>query len=223
MKSFQEFYDLACLHKGGSDAVEASLPKAKSARALSAAKDNTYLSAMSLRVFRAGLKHEMVDKKWPAFEEVFNAFDTFYCAMLSDDNLDELMHDKRIIRHLGKIKSVRSNAQFIRDINDQHGGFGKFIAQWPEDDITGLWIYLKKHASQMGGMSGPYFLRMVGKDTFLFSRDVVAALMNQGIIDKTPSSQTAFKAVQKAFNQWREESGRSYCEISRVLSYTATV
>ena len=30
---------------------------------------------MSLRIFRAGLKHSLVDAKWPAFEEVFAGFE----------------------------------------------------------------------------------------------------------------------------------------------------
>jgi hypothetical protein len=47
---------------------------------------------------------------------------------------------------------------------------------------------------------------------------VVKALIGQGIIDKPPTSKTAQRAVQHAFNTWRAESGRSLSEISRTLS-----
>ena len=47
----------------------------KSAEQLRAEGDDRYLSLMSLRIFRAGLKHSVVDARWPAFEEVFFGFD----------------------------------------------------------------------------------------------------------------------------------------------------
>jgi 3-methyladenine DNA glycosylase Tag len=130
------------------------------------------------------------------------------------------MQDARIIRHLGKLKSVPRNAQFILDVAHEHGSFGAFIADWPISDITGLWQYLAKHGSQMGGMSAPRFLRMVGKDTFIASNDVVAALNAQNIIDKVPTSKRDQAIVQDVFNQWQAESGRPLCQLSAMLAYT---
>ena len=72
----------------------------------------------------------------------------------------------------------------------------------------------------MGGNSGPYFLRMVGKDTFILTDDVVAALKAQGVIDKKPTAKRDLQKVQEAFNQWQAESGRPLSQISRLLSYT---
>ena len=40
----------------------------------------------------------------------------------------------------------------------------------------------------------------------------------EGVIDKQPSSKTAMKSVQSAFNTWMNQSGRSLTEISRVLA-----
>ena len=223
MKTFKQLYEIACKHKGGSKMVESLLPKAKSKQQLIKQADSYYLSQMSLRIFRAGLKHEMVDNKWPAFEDVFQCFDPFYCAMLSDENIEQLMQDKRLIRHMGKIKSVRENGAFVANIQREYQSFGHFLADWPDDDVVSLWIYLKKNGRQLGGISGAYFLRMVGKDTFLLTGDVVTLLINEGVLHKEPSAQRDFKAAQDAFRQWRDESGRSFCEISRLASFTATL
>ena len=87
-------------------------------------------------------------------------------------------------------------------------------------DITGLWALLKKQGQQLGGKSGAYFLRQVGKDTFILTDDVVAALKAQGVIDKAPTAQRDLRKVQDCFNQWQEESGRPMAHISRLLSYT---
>ncbi|MCO8168375.1 DNA-3-methyladenine glycosylase I [Pseudomonas sp. 21LCFQ02] len=210
-----------CLNRFGSaKALEAQLPQPRTPEQLKAIGDDRYLSTLALRVFRAGLKHSLVDAKWPAFEQVFFGFDPEKVVLMGADHLERLMQDTRIIRHLGKLKSVPRNAQLVLDIAQEHGSFGNFIAQWPVEDITGLWQYLSKHGSQMGGLSAPRFLRMIGKDTFVPSNDVVAALNAQDIVDKVPSSKRDMTIVQAAFNQWQAESGRPLCQLSAMLAYT---
>ena len=210
-----------CLNRFGSaKALEAHLPTPKTAKQLEAISADRYLSTMALRVFRAGLKHSLVDSKWPAFEEVFYRFDPEKVVLMGADHLERLMQDARIIRHLGKLKSVPRNAQLILDIEQEHGSFGKFIAQWPVEDITGLWQYLARHGNQMGGLSSPRFLRMVGKDTFIPTWDVVAALNAQKIVDKVPTSKRDQAIVQQVFNQWQSESGRPLCQLSAMLAFT---
>lgn len=210
-----------CLNRFGSaKALEAHLPTPKTPDQLRAISADRYLSTLALRVFRAGLKHSLVDSKWPAFEEVFFRFDPEKVTLMGADHLERLMQDARIIRHLGKLKSVPRNAQLILDIEHTHGSFGEFIASWPVEDITGLWQYLAKHGNQMGGLSAPRFLRMVGKDTFIPTWDVVAALNAQNIVDKVPSSKRDQAIVQNVFNQWQAESGRPMCQLSAMLAFT---
>ena len=210
-----------CLNRFGSAAkLEAHLPVPKTAEQLRQVSDDRYLSTLALRVFRAGLKHSLVDAKWPAFEEVFFGFEPQKVVLMGAEHLERLMQDARIIRHLGKLKSVPRNAQLVLDVAKEKGSFGAFLADWPQDNIVGLWQYLAKHGHQLGGLSAPRFLRMVGKDTFVPSNDVVAALNAQGIVDRVPSSQRDRATVQAAFNQWRAESGRPLCQLSMMLAYT---
>nr|WP_298144082.1 DNA-3-methyladenine glycosylase I [uncultured Pseudomonas sp.] len=210
-----------CLNRFGSiAALEARLPQPTSVQALRKISDDRYLSILSLRIFRAGLKHSLVDAKWPAFEEVFFGFDPEKVVLMGAERLENLMQDARIIRHLGKLKSVPRNAQFVLDVAREKGSFGALIADWPVTDIVGLWHYLAKHGCQLGGLSAPRFLRMVGKDTFIPSDDMVAALKAQKIIDKAPTSQRDRAAVQAAFNQWHAESGRPMCQLSVMLAHT---
>ena len=210
-----------CLNRFGSaETLEARLPQPRTADELRALSDDRYLSLLSLWIFRAGLKHSLVDAKWPAFEEVFFGFDPEKVVLMGAERLENLMQDARIIRHLGKLKSVPRNAQFILDVAREKGSFGALIADWPVTDIVGLWHYLAKQGSQLGGLSAPRFLRMVGKDTFIPSDDMVAALKAQKIIDKAPTSQRDRAAVQAAFNQWHEQSGRPLCQLSVMLAHT---
>ncbi len=63
-----------------------------------------------------------------------------------------------------------------------------------------------------------YFLRSMGKASFITSRDVIAALIREGVVAKAPSGKKDFQAVQKAFNRWAEESDRDITTISRTLA-----
>jgi 3-methyladenine DNA glycosylase Tag len=210
-----------CLNRFGSaESLERHLPKLKTSEELSGIPDDRYLSLMSLRIFRAGLKHSVVDSKWPAFEEAFFGFDPEKVALMSAEHLERLMQNERLIRHLAKLKSVPRNAQLMTEIRRSHGSFAELIATWPVDDITGLWRLLVKRGDQLGGLSAPRFLRMVGKDTYVLTEDVVVALKAQGIIDKAPTSQKLLRATQEAFNAWHEESKRPLCQLSVMLAHT---
>jgi 3-methyladenine DNA glycosylase Tag len=219
MKSFQWLYEHVVEHHAGEN-IEALLPRPLDTRQLAAVADDRLLSDLCRRVFRAGLKHSLVDARWPAFESAFWGFDAHRVALMSDEQLEGLMQNDKLIRHFGKLKSVRANALMVMELAAKHGSFARFLASWPADDITGLWLLLKKQGAQLGGNSGPYFLRMVGKDTFLLTDDVVAALVAQGVVDKRPTAQRDLRLVQQAFNQWQQESGRPLCQISRLLSMT---
>ena len=205
---------------GSLRALEARLPIPATAAQLTAVSDDRYLSLIALRVFRAGLRHSVVDAKWPNFEEVFWGFDPEKVVLMSAEHIERLMQDTRIIRHLGKLKSVPRNAQMLLDVSKEYGSFGQFLAQWPQSDIVGLWRYLAKQGYQLGGLSAPRFLRMAGKDTFVLSNDVVAALVAQNIVIKSPTSQRDLAAVQEAFNTWHAQSGRPLCQLSMLLAMT---
>lgn len=218
MRRFDEIYATACLHKGGEAVIEAALPSFSSSSELAARGDNEYLSAMSLRIFRAGLKHSMVDAKWPAFEHQFRQFEPLWCAHMSDEFIEQCMSNAALIRHLGKLKTIRTNALYILDVAEHHGSFGRYLAEWPVDNIVGLWLELKQKGAHLGGASASAFLRMVGKDTFKLTDDVVTLLKTEGVLAKSPSSQKELRAAQGAFNIWKKQSGRPLCEISRIVS-----
>lgn len=204
--------------QGGARALKLRLPQYKAGKELISVQDNEYLSLMSRRVFRAGLKHSMVDKKWPAFEKVFMQFDIDAVSMMSDDELQDLMNDSSIIRHWGKIKSVRANAMAIQELRNEYISTGNYLAQWPAAEITGLWDDLKKRFSQLGGNSGPYFLRMAGKDTFILTSQVVTALNHWKVYHGEPKSKAARLKLQEVFNIWAQESGLPLCHISMILA-----
>ena len=155
MAKFAPILKAATKNAGGKAALEKRLPEPNTARKIKGVGDARYLSQMLLRVFSAGLSHKMVANKWPEFEKVFFGFAPKRVRAMNDEALEALMGDRRVIRHWGKIKAVRENAAAMVVVMDEAGSFGAYLAQWPGDDVMGLWNDLAKRFSQMGGNSGP--------------------------------------------------------------------
>jgi len=194
------------------------LPKVKSAAALRKVSDDRYLSLMSLRIFRAGLRHDMVDAKWPAFEKAFRGFEPRKVRAMSDEQVEALMADRRLIRHLGKLKSVHANAAGMIDLVAERGVFGAYLAEWPGDRIVQLWEDLAKRFRQLGGNSGPYFLRMAGKDTFVLTYSVVQALQHWRAFPGEPKGKKDRVRVGEIFNAWAEETEMPLAHLSVMLA-----
>jgi|TARA_B110000046_G_scaffold161351_1_gene175025 3-methyladenine DNA glycosylase Tag len=218
METFETIYEMAVDMKTGVETLESLLPIPRTEKELKKLTNDFCLSNMTRRIFQAGLNRKIIDNKWPAFEEVFHRFDINAVRMMSDDELQVLMGEKRIVRHWGKIQSVRYNAQTIYEINEEEGEFINYLAEWPSSDIVEFWDILKKRFKQLGGASGPYFLRRIKKDTFFLTQDVIRAMAHWGAIDEEPKNKKQKKHVQDCMNMWQEESHRPYCQLSMILA-----
>lgn len=182
--------------------------------------DDRFLAGMSKAVFSAGFSWEVIEKKWPGFEEAFDDFDPHKVAFYADRDVARLLKDTRIVRNGAKIQATIANARFVVDTAKEHGSFSKFLKSWPSMDQIGLVEHFKKHASHLGPTGAMYFLRFNGWDAFILSQDVTKALMREKVVSKAPTSKTDMKAVQTAFNTWTQQSGLPQRDVSRILSFS---
>jgi len=210
---------MACRRKGSEAQLEALLALPLTAAQLKDIADATYLSELTKKIFQSGFVWRVVEAKWDSFELLFWGFDVDKLLMMPDEMLEERAHDKRIIRNYRKVWAIRENALMI-DLTrrQQQCSFAAFIADWPCDDIVGLWSYLKQHGTRLGGNIGPYALRALGKDTFLLTRDVEGYLRAAEVIETGINTTSALNRAQRFFNDLQQESGRSLTELSRLVS-----
>ena len=216
-RPFDEIYAIA-LKRKGEHAVAERLSSPKAPAELAAISDDRWLSCASQIVFSAGFNWGLVEKKWPRFEEVFEGFAPATLAMKSDEDLDAYLKEDGIIRNAMRIRSIRGNAAFFQELAAEHGSAARAFAEWPAKDYVDLLEMLKKRGSRLGGTTGPYFLRRMGVDGFIVTKDVAAALAREGVADKPPSSRKAMRAAQEAFNAWSAQSGRPLTQISQILA-----
>ncbi|MEJ6709804.1 MAG: DNA-3-methyladenine glycosylase I [Amylibacter sp.] len=169
-------------------------------------------------MFQAGFNWSVIETKWAGFEAGFHGFDVGRNAFMSDEDFDAHLKDTGIVRHATKILSVLDNAIFLSDLRQEHGSAAKFFHDWPSNDLVGLWDVMKKRGARLGGNTGQYALRFLGKDCLILSRAVVNTLTHAGVIDGKASSKGERRRVQDTFNTWHEESGESYTRMSRILA-----
>ena len=204
--------------KGGEKVLTSLLPKKPNNKALAKLGDDRVLSEMAARVFSAGFVWSVIDQKWPGFEEAFLEFNPKRLLFQPAEFWEKLASDKRIVRNPQKIRSVRDNARFVSEIAAEHGSFGKFLANWPADQVGLLEVFAKR-ASRLGGFSGQYLLRFLGWDAFVLSGDVLRCLRDSGVpISATGTSKKDLKAAQAQINAWARESGLPVTHVSRICA-----
>jgi 3-methyladenine DNA glycosylase Tag len=219
MPTFKSIRARAAKRKGGEKQLDALLPEVMPAAKLARIGDDRMLAEMAKRIFSAGFVWSVIENKWPGFEAAFLKFDPKRLLSQSDEFWETLTADKRIVRNPQKIMAVRENARFVAGIAGEHGSFGKFLAAWPAGDQIGLLDLLAKRGARLGGRTGQYFLRFIGKDAFVVSGDVITCLRDAGLdIAENPTSKKDLKKVQDQFNTWAKETGLPYTHLSRICA-----
>lgn len=96
-------------------------------------KDDQYIFEMlSLEGAQSGLSWETVIQKRKDYQEAFHNFDIKKCSKLTDKEIEVIKEQYNVIKHMGKLKSVRNNAVQVIKLQEEWGSLSNF-----------LWSYVK--------------------------------------------------------------------------------
>ena len=219
MQRFTTIRKRAEARKGGAAALQQLLPPAPDEASLRTLPDDRVLAEMVRRIFSAGFVWRVIEHKWSGFEAAFLGFDPPRLNFEPDEFWERLTRDDRIVRHAAKIMAVRANARFVREIAAEHGSFGRFLAEWPASDLAALLEVLARRGARLGGLTGQYFLRFVGKDCWILNPDVVACLRDAGVdVSETAISKRDLRLAQDCFSAWAKETGLPLTHLSRICA-----
>jgi 3-methyladenine DNA glycosylase Tag len=219
LESFDSLYQRAAVRKGGTKALQHLLGYENHRQTITSLGDDRILSAFSKKVFQSGFVWRVVENKWANFENSFFNFNIAKVLMMPEEMMERKAADPKIIRNYNKVKTIKANAQMIFEEQQNGHSFSEFLANWPSDNLIGLWDYLKKNGQRLGGNTGPYALRALGKDTFLLTRDIEAYFRAHHIIDGGIQSKKSLLAIQTSFNQWQQECDLSLSQLSRLIAF----
>ncbi len=97
--------------------------------------DRFIFEMLNLEGAQAGLSWQTVIDKRVQYLSAFKNFDLYYCANLSDEDLELIRLNFGIIKNRLKIKAVRSNARLAIDLQNEFGSlsnyFWKFVQYKP--------------------------------------------------------------------------------------------
>lgn len=104
-------------------------------------RDERYLfELLTLEGAQAGLSWQIVLSKRASYRQAFRDFDIDYCAALTDDDLETIKETYGVIKHAGKIKSVRSNARAVQALKAEYASFADFLWSFTgEEPVINDW------------------------------------------------------------------------------------
>jgi len=82
---------------------------------------------LNLEGAQAGLSWITILNKRAHYQKVFHDFQPVKVARMSDARIEKLVNDPGIVRHRGKIESVRSNAKIYLEMAENGEDFADFI------------------------------------------------------------------------------------------------
>ncbi|OZB74236.1 MAG: 3-methyladenine DNA glycosylase [Halothiobacillus sp. 14-55-98] len=86
-----------------------------------------------LEGFQSGLSWRTILVKRPAFRDAFLDFDFHRVAEFTEMNVAELLNNKGIVRHRGKIEAVVNNAKRAIEMLQNHGSLSAFFWRYEPD------------------------------------------------------------------------------------------
>ncbi|ESQ77763.1 DNA-3-methyladenine glycosylase I [Asticcacaulis sp. AC402] len=220
MIRFTEIEARAAERKGGAEALESLLLTPRPMADVAAIAEDRWLSQFTRCIFEAGFNWDLIEKRWPQFEDAFQGFDVTRWLFMSDEDLAELMQAPGLVANAMKIRSVAGNAQYLSDVAKSQGSAGAYFASWPIDQYMELCNELKSRGSRLGGATGQRALRRMGRDALILSPSVIKALNHWGVIAGEPTAKKDIAAVQLAITAWHEDGRRGLTQMSQILAYS---
>ncbi|MDO8963664.1 MAG: DNA-3-methyladenine glycosylase I [Coriobacteriia bacterium] len=120
-----------------------------------------YLAQITRAVFEAGLSYAVIDQKWPGFEDAFCDFDPETVAGFTNEDVERLMRDMRIVRNRRKIMATIDNAGEMIIAEREFGTFKKYLRSHGSFEATVR--DLRRRFKFLGDSGAYFFLYVVGE------------------------------------------------------------
>ena len=97
--------------------------------------DRHLFEMLVLESFQAGLSWECILNKREAFKKAYDNFDAVKVSNYNSSKVEELYHNKDIVRNKRKIIASIENAKVFLDIQKEYGSFANYIWSFTDNKI----------------------------------------------------------------------------------------
>lgn len=130
--------------------------------------DDAYFNNMSRIVFKGSMNWQFVEDRWSAFKEAFHNFNIELVSDFDEEDIEELMSNKGIIKSRARIEATLYNAIIFQKIIEEYGSFRNFLDQL---DKSENYRYAKEELCErferLTDSTAGIFLFSVGEDISL--------------------------------------------------------
>jgi DNA-3-methyladenine glycosylase I len=109
-------------------------------------EDQKLFESLVLESAQAGLSWLTILKKREGYRKAFFDFDIQKVANMSERDIQNIMKQEYVIRHLGKIRATVQNAQAFLRIQETFGSFDTYSSQFVEKKPK---IYRREHVLEL--------------------------------------------------------------------------
>jgi len=124
--------------------------------------DDYFFGHLVSVIFASGFNSSILEKKWNATVKAFSNFDIDKVTNYSEEDIQRVIQDKKIIKNERKIKACVKNAKEMQGIIKDFGSFQKYIESF--DDLKNLEKDLIKRFSFLGPATVYDFMKEIGFD-----------------------------------------------------------
>lgn len=111
--------------------------------------DQHLFEMLCLEGAQAGLSWETILKKRNAYRALFYNFQPANVASMTDDELEKIIHNPKIIRNRKKIMSIRKNGIVFLEIQKEFGSFANYAWEFVDNNpIINEWRTKKQIPSK---------------------------------------------------------------------------
>ena len=89
--------------------------------------DRTMFEFLVLEGFQAGLRWDLILKRRAEMKKAFDNFDPVKVSEYTEEDVERLLNNPKIIRNRLKITSTIKNARMVREVQKEFGSFSKFL------------------------------------------------------------------------------------------------
>jgi DNA-3-methyladenine glycosylase I len=170
------------------------------------ADDRRLFEKLCLEGFQSGLSWRMILARRDAFRAAFANFDVERVARFTANDIERLVADASIVRHRGKITSVRNNAQRALDIISEQGSLAAYFWRFEPSEL-----HRPRHISRdtLAAMAPPDEAAALSKDlkrrgfTFVGPTTVYAFMQAMGLVNDHVDDCHVRQAAEKARGAFR--------------------
>ncbi len=116
-------------------------------------------------IFQGGLSWELIQRKWPSFQQAFANFSIDAVSKFTEDDIANLIENENIIRNSVKIEATVHNAKEMQKITREYGSFYKYLDSIGRDKNYAIMIKdFTKRMKRLGKKSTYIFLYSIGEN-----------------------------------------------------------